>query len=56
MTGPARRRVPSRWVAAAFVVLGLVVGTWLVVRALSGDDSDVPDDPGTLPSLTEVRR
>ncbi|WP_121254402.1 hypothetical protein [Nocardioides ferulae] len=38
-----RRRLPTSWVVAAFVVLVLVVATILIVTRFDGED-DVPEE------------
>jgi hypothetical protein len=45
-----RRRIPTRWLVFAFVVLGVLVALVLIVRDL-GDGGDVPED-GTVPART----
>lgn len=42
-----RRRIPTRWVIVAFVLLGVLVALFLIVRDLGGDN-DVPEETGTL--------
>jgi hypothetical protein len=42
-----RRRIPTRWVVIAFVLLGVLIALVLIVRDLGGD-SDVPEETGTL--------
>ncbi len=42
-----RRRIPTRWVIAAFILLGVLIALALIVRDLGGD-SDVPEETGTL--------
>ena len=45
-----RRRITTRWVVVAFVVLGVLVALVLIVRDL-GDGGGAPED-GTRPSQT----
>ena len=47
---PMRRRIPTRWMVVAFVVLGVLVAMILIIRDL-GDDDEVPED-GTMPALS----
>ncbi len=47
-----RRRISTRWVVVAFVLLGVLVALVLIVRGL-GDDSDVPAEDGTMPAKTQ---
>jgi hypothetical protein len=49
-----RRRIPTRWVVLAFVLLGVLVALFLIVRDL-GDDGDVPEETGAAPALSECR-
>ena len=46
-----RRRISTRWMVVAFVLLGCLVALVLLIRDL-GDDNDVPEDDGTVPALT----
>ena len=46
---PMRRRIRTRWVVVAFVLLGILLALVLIVRDL-GDDGDVPEENGTLPA------
>jgi hypothetical protein len=43
-----RRRISTRWVVVAFVVIGVLLALILIVRDL-GDGSDVPEENGTVP-------
>ncbi len=45
------RRMSTRWVVVAFVVLGALVALVLIVRDL-GDGSDVPEENGTAPAFS----
>ena len=49
-TDPPRRRLPTAWVVAAFVVLVLVVATLLITSRFDGED-DAPEqtDVGAPP-------
>jgi hypothetical protein len=49
-----RRRIPTRWMVVAFVVLGALVALVLIVRDL-GDGGDVPEEDGTVPALSGAR-
>jgi hypothetical protein len=40
-------RFPTRWVVVVFVVVGVLVALWLIVRGLNGQDA--PEE-GTLPA------
>jgi hypothetical protein len=42
-------RFRTRWVVVAFVVIGVLIALWLIVRDL-GDSSDAPEQDGTLAS------
>jgi hypothetical protein len=44
--GMARFR--TRWVVAAFIVLGALLALWLIVRDIGTGDG--PEENGTLPS------
>jgi hypothetical protein len=46
-----RRRISTRWVVVAFVLLGVLLALVLIVRDL-GDGGDVPDEDGTVPTRT----
>jgi hypothetical protein len=43
-----RRRISTRWVVVAFVVLGVLLALILIIRDL-GDGNDVPEENGTAP-------
>ena len=43
------RRFRTRWVVLAFVVLGVLIALWLILRDLDGS-SDQPEQDGTLAS------
>ena len=45
-----RRRISTRWLVVAFVLLGCLVALVLLIRDLG--DNDVPEDDGTVPALT----
>ena len=47
-----RSRIPTRWMVATFVLLGVLVALVLIVRGL-GDSSDVPEEDGTVPARTQ---
>jgi hypothetical protein len=47
-----RRRIPTRWVVVAFVLLGVLVALILIVRDLGGDE-DVPEETGAVPAHSE---
>jgi hypothetical protein len=47
------RRISTRWVVVAFVVLGALVALILIVRDLG--DSDVPEENGTVPAVSGTR-
>jgi hypothetical protein len=44
------RRIPTRWIVVAFVVLGAVLALVLILRDLGGS-SDVPEENGTVPAM-----
>ncbi len=46
---PMRRRIPTRWMVVAFVLIGVLVAMILIIRDL-GDD-DVPEETGTMPGI-----
>lgn len=46
-----RRRPPTRWLVAAFILVGVLVALFLMVRDL-GDDGEVPEETGTLSALS----
>jgi hypothetical protein len=50
-----RRRIRTRWVVVAFVLLGVLIALILIVRDL-GDDSDVPEETGTVPAHSGAAR
>ncbi len=49
-----RRRISTRWAVVAFVVVGVLVALVLIIRDL-GDDSDGPEENGTVPARTGLR-
>ena len=49
-----RRRISTRWVVVAFVVLGVLLALILIVRDL-GDGSDEPEENGTVPVRSATR-
>ena len=48
-----RRRISTRWVVAAFVLIGVLLALVLIVRDL-GDDDNVPEENGTLPAHSMI--
>ena len=52
---PMRRRIRTRWVVVAFVLLGVLLALVLIVRDL-GDNGDVPEENGTLPAHYGIAR
>ena len=52
---PMRRRIRTRWVVVAFVVLGVLLALVLIVRDL-GDGDDVPEETSTLPAPSGIAK
>ncbi len=44
-------RFRTRWVVAAFVVVGVLVALLLIVRDLGDSSEDVPEETGTVTRL-----
>ncbi|WP_157544723.1 hypothetical protein [Nocardioides halotolerans] len=44
-----RRRIPTRWLVVAFVLLGVLLALVLLIRDLRDDDTVTPED-STLPA------